>query len=169
MNKTLTIVWGEIKTTSTGKRLFEGSFKGEDGKEFNASIWEMDRDNKQFPNFNDLRPGATFVGNPWNSPTNGKCSIYPPKAVASTGGASRGNSAGINKAMERKETSIKGFQETKEVSIKLAGAMRDAVLITTARSLEGISTEDIKSEILSWRNWLLENHGDLRDVVDPTK
>lgn len=167
----LTINWGEIKTINGGKRLFEGSFKGEDGKEFNATIWELDRDGKQFPGFTNLRPGVTFEGNPWNSPTNGKCSIYPPKPVSegSRGGfgASRGSS--VAKAMDRKEKSIENFQETKEVSIKLAGAMRDAVLITTARGIPDKNREEIKDEILYWRNWLLENHGTVQDVIDPTK
>ncbi len=168
MNKTLTIVWGEIKKTSTGKRLFEGSFKGEDGKEFNASIWEMDRDNKQFPGFNDLRPGATFVGNPWNSPTNGKCSIYPPKAVASTGGASRGNSgANAMKVQDRIEKSVEKTLDTKEVGIKLSSAMSNAILLARAEVGELGSNEQYKNKILDWRRWILDNWGSAQDVKSP--
>ncbi len=165
----LTINWGEIKTTAAGKRIFEGAFIGEDGKEFNASIWELDRDNKQFPGFSDLRPGATFEGNPWTSPTTGKTSIYPPKPVSEAfKGQKGGNSANITKAQTVKREDIKVAQERKNTVIQLSGAMRDAVLIVTTfyRGVE-MEDSDIQDKIKKWRAWFLENHGDETDTKAP--
>jgi len=159
----LTINWGEIKTTAAGKKLFDGSFIGEDGKEFNATVWELDKDNKTFPGFGDLKPGFVFEGNPWISPTTGKTSIYPPKPAPVRGA---GGGANVTKAMERKEKSIEKFQDSKEISIKLAGAMRDAVQLAICE-LEGKDKAALASRILNWRNWIIENWGDERDVKAP--
>lgn len=159
----ITINWGELKTTGAGKKLFDGSFIGEDGKEFDATIWETDKDNKVFPGFADLKPGHVFEGNPWKSPTTGKTSIYPPKPAPVRG---TGGGANVAKAMERKEKSIEKFQDSKESSIKLAGAMRDAVQLAIAE-LEGKDKSALAQRILNWRNWIIENWGDEKDVKSP--
>lgn len=63
--------------------------------------------------------------------------------------------AGITQAMEKKETSIKNFQENKEWSIIQAASFRDATLLTVAEAQKG----DIEFEFvwLRWRQWLAQN------------
>lgn len=161
----LNIVSGAIKTIGSGKRLFEGSFIGDDGNEFNATIWETDKDNKQFPGFNDLRVGSIIDGTTWTSPTTGKVSIYPPKVTTGrTGGG-----AAITKAMEVKNENIKDAQERKDIAIRLSGSMTSAVQLAIAEVGTNSEPKRMEMAILRWRNWLLNNHGDLKDVIDPTK
>lgn len=67
----------------------------------------------------------------------------------------------IEKAVERKETSIKGFQDNKEWSIKVSSTMRDAVLLSIA---EGKPNSD---NILRWREWLWNNWDVAEDQYPP--
>lgn len=63
----------------------------------------------------------------------------------------------IATAMKKKEESIEKFQTSKEGSIKLAGAQRDAVLLVVAQGAEGATDEALKSAIVEWRNWFLND------------
>lgn len=71
-----------------------------------------------------------------------------PKQVA----ASNFKTAQMEKTMERKENSIKGFQDNKELSIKISSTFRDAVALSIA---EGKPEAD---RILAWRKWLWNNY-----------
>lgn len=58
---------------------------------------------------------------------------------------------------ERQKTSedISHFQKSKENSIKIQSAGRDAVLIAVAKLRhKDISEEEIKAEIKKWRDWM---------------
>lgn len=63
----------------------------------------------------------------------------------------------MEKVMDRKEASIDKFTTRKEDSIRLAGAMRDATLITLAE-LAGspLVAEEFKERWNSWKSWLLD-------------
>lgn len=166
--------WAEKKKINIGgveKQLIEGAFKDEGGITVEATIWRDGKDGSIFPNFDSIAPGTIIMANPWTNPKNGKVVLYPIKE-ASTGSIRRsgGMNPAISKLMDKKEESIGKFQESKEVSIKLAGAMRDAVLIvTTMMQTDKVLGEaiDVKVEILKWRNWILDNYGDSRDVNVP--
>jgi hypothetical protein len=140
------------------------TIKGEQGSVVGVSVNRVNNKGETFPNFDGIILGATIDGELWRSPS-GKNYLFAPKP-ASTGG-SRAN-PGIAKAMERKETSIAKFQDSKETSIKLAGAMRDAVLITTTFYKDlALEDADIEAKIKQWRNWFLSNHGDETDIKAP--
>ena len=63
--------------------------------------------------------------------------------------------------MNKKREDISHFQASKEESIKLASAQRDAVLIvTTMAGFKFNSTTSdatIENEIIKWRNWFLSD------------
>ena len=71
----------------------------------------------------------------------------------------------IGQAMERKEQSIARFQDTKELSIRVASSMRDAVLVAIENPKFAKMTDDQKKEyILQWRKWFFEQY-DPNEVV----
>src|SRR6267142_1504507 len=150
------ILKNESKQSAKGNAYQMVTLKGEDGIHVEASTFDL-----AGKATNETIEGEIVVNGKY---TNFKLAMPPrPSFMGSKGGAS------MTKAMDRKETSINSFQENKEVSIKLSGSMRDAVIIVTARGISDLIPSEIQSEILKWRNWLLANHGDITDVVDPTK
>jgi hypothetical protein len=59
--------------------------------------------------------------------------------------------------LERKEQSISKFQDSKELSIRIASAQRDAVLIMTTIGFPEEMTEgEIKTGIEKWRKYFFE-------------
>lgn len=124
MEKTYTLDWCEVKLEGKLK-----DCKAITGEEF--SIWRIDTKGVPFPDFDKIAPGSTIIGNPWTNPKNGKITLYPPKAKISTFPRG-GNTAAITKAMDRKEGSIKEFQESKQDSMRVFAAYRDATSIVTA-------------------------------------
>lgn len=108
----------------------------------------------------DLVVGGTLTGELNEKEYNGKPSytLNPPeKPKTGQGGGYR--TVQMEATMEKKNKAIAGFQSSKEESIKLAGAQRDAVLLTTTFSKdEPFFTEDeIKKKIVFWRDWLLSD------------
>ena len=60
----------------------------------------------------------------------------------------------FGQAMERKEQSISRFQDIKELSIRIAGAQRDAVLVSINRQdFKKMTDDQIKSELEKWREY----------------
>lgn len=107
-----------------------------------------------------IMPGHEIQGKEWVSPKNGKMYLFEEKEGSTGQNKPSGGykTQQIEKAMDRKEGSIEKFQDSKEQSIKLAGAQRDAVLIvTTMREMGELSENDIKEEIIKWRNWFLND------------
>lgn len=148
----LTIKWGELKTLSSGKRLFDGTFIDETGKEFNASVWEVDNKNVPFPGFTELRPSVSFEGNPWTSPTTGKTSIYPPKTGNKTGGN------GVKVAQERKAQMIEAAQDRKNESIAFFNATNSAIQLVSlyqAKAEYPLTDAGIEGAIIRWRTFFL--------------
>jgi len=68
----------------------------------------------------------------------------------------------MEKVMDRKEQSIGKTMDRKEESIALAGAQRDAVLIVTRMFPPLVDDNQIKTDIIKWRNWFLSD--DFRDT-----
>lgn len=148
------IDWCEQKTTSTGKTKLNTTLKDDKGNQtVDVTIWQ------DYPNFATLQPGSEVEGDlvaakdPKYGPT-----LYPPRSnLGAKPGWAKKDPAAITKAMERKEQGIERFQASKEESIKMAGAMRDATLITLAEfSGQPFDAEQFKDRWYHWRSWLLE-------------
>ncbi len=162
---TYKVDWGEVKTGQYGTT-FKGTFERQDGSKFDATISKKDKNGIDFPDFDQIRAGSTVSGTEWKSPK-GYVYIFAPK-VAPQGntGASRGGNTSIARAVEKKNEAIASFQDSKEVSIKLASAMRDAVQLAICE-LEGQDKAPLASRIQHWRNWILSNWGSEQDVKSP--
>ena len=147
-NKTMEylIHWSEKKTTSTGKEKIDATLKEASGAEYKGvTIWA------DFPGFATLMTGNMVTGNIVTK-QNGQytnSTLYPIKPTGQTPMRSAG---AITKAMERKETSIKGFQENKEEGIKTSSCIRMASELAIA---QGNATQEnvLKLREWYWKNW----------------
>lgn len=116
--------------------------------------------------------GTTVEGKLWTSPKNGKVYLFEEKMKSAPAGMKPDfMKKNIDKAMERKETSIKGFQDDKNMAIKVSSTFRDATILTVAEFGDNsYSDEHMRNTWLKWRNWLLNNFDvDFRDLEDPLK
>lgn len=135
------------KTTTTGKSYHKVSLEDESGQATkNVSIWQ------DFPNFGSITFQSEVVGDlvPAKDPKYGP-TLYPPRSNAS--GTVR-RSGGIQAAMEKKTASIEKSMDRKDESIKISSTMRDAVLVVTAKGIQGFSNEEIEAEVSYWREKL---------------
>lgn len=110
----------------------------------------------EFPHYNEIVEGFSFEADTWHNPS-GKWYFFPPKVKT----AFKRDPSAITKAMETKKANIDEFQEKKQDAIKMAGAMRDATLISLAsmRDQPFPMDEEYKAEWTKWYKWLL-NQGD---------
>lgn len=148
------IDWIEFKETATGKKKADVTLIDENGKTTDVTIWG------DFPGYSDLIVGQSIEGEiKAASDPKFKPSFNAPRSpkTASTGAF---KAMQIEKAQDRKESSIGRFQASKEESIKMAGAQRDAVLmVSTLIPLRGIIPSDnlLRDEIIRWRDWFLSD------------
>ena len=125
-----------------------------------VSVNRTSKKGEVFPNFDAITLGATVDGELWQS-TAGKWYLFAPKNNLGSKPAWAKKENTINKAMDRKEDSIEKFQSSKENSIKMAGAMRDATLLTVEQIKQAVArgemveVEDMKVMWSDWRTWLL--------------
>lgn len=128
--------------TWNGKNFKEADLIAENGSLFQVSAW-----NGEFDSVDHIETDLV---------QNDKGYWVLPKKPR--GGAYNANKdAVIAKVMEKKEKSIERFQDSKEASIKLSSAQRDAVLMVTTFFQNIPNTADVllKKEIIKWRNWFL--------------
>ncbi len=139
----------------------------EAGAEYHeVSINRLSKKGVAFPGFDDIKIDSDVQGRLWKSPAN-KWYLFPPDAEKPHYGANNANKTAVmEKMMEKKEDSIKKFQNSKEDSIKLMAAQRDAVLIVNTLMAKDMGVtwidSEIKKEIIDWRNWFLL--GDFNDI-----
>lgn len=150
-----TIEFLEQQTTNTGKIKANCLLKDEQGQDHDGvTLWA------DFPDFANLAPGREVEGNLTAKDYNGKTyfTLYPIKAnPMGARPAWAGKGSGIAKAQETKREDIKAAQENKHEAIKMAGAMRDATLITLAElSGSPLVAEDFKMRWTDWRKWLMD-------------
>ena len=138
----------EEKTSqTTGKQFTQVTLTNEQGEVF-----------EKINLFNGEATGKTEVegdlvqnGQYWNF----KAKVVYTANIPNKGGA-------VMKAMERKEESIAGFQESKEKSIALAGSITNATHIVTALMEAGMlsqeETGDIKKTLTTWIAWYQEQY-----------
>lgn len=138
--------------------------KGLDGTVgYKVSINRTNRDGSeiQFPGFESLDEGSVIEGNLWTNPADAaKKALYPSKAPAArptgaapTAGGYPSRGGGIAKAQETKRVDIETAQERKHEAIQIAGAFRDATLITLASLKDQpFPTDDEFKEM--WKGWV---------------
>lgn len=138
--------WAENKTAKTGKPYKALTIKDEAGKPTNVNIFS------DWPDFANVQPGSQIDG---ELEQNGKYWNLKSNAIKER----KYTKPDFTKAMERKEESIKGFQDNKEMSIKMAGSARDATLIVTAfypeLANESNKEDKIKAKWLEWKEYFL--------------
>ena len=166
MNTTFKIDWGEIKTGQYGTT-FKGTFIRPDGSKFDATISEKDKNGVEFPNFAQIAPGTSVIGVEWTGAKGTYIFAPKPASTGNTGG-SRGG-ANMTKVMEKKNENIRDAQDRKDIAIRLSGSMTSAVQLALAEVGPNADPKRMEMAILRWRNWLLDNHGSEKDVIDPTK
>lgn len=118
-----------------------------------VSINRVNKKGETFPNFDSIRTGGSIEGELWDNPSGKKYLFAPRTPKTASGGAYK--SQQVKEAQDRKREDIERFQGSKEESIRLMSAQRDSVLIVTTLIGQGIPVEDIKEEIIKWRNWFL--------------
>lgn len=134
-----------------------------------VSIWS------DFPGYHGIEDGSEIMGQITKSPDGKFVNLkptasggYSPKPAYSGGGQSRGSSYGVKAAQERKAESIEHAQDRKELSMRLAAAQRDAVLmVTTFFAKEPLPTDtELRDAINNWREWFLKEGKDAKDDQD---
>lgn len=144
----------ERKTAKNGAAFAVVFVQDSEGQEFKAAIWKDSKFRGVFPNFDTLAVGQTIEG---DLKVSGEFTNFePPKGVQiKTAGGYK--SVQIEKAQDHKAELIDKFQDKKQESIQLAGAMRDATLITLAslKDQPFPDDEDFKREYEAWVKYLL--------------
>ena len=138
----------EEKTSSTGKQYTRVNATSAEGETVDASIWPD-------TGFENLAIGQSIEAEIKKS-GNFINLINPNKPKSGGGGY-------IKQAMEQKQNSIKGFQESKSDSIKISSASRDASLMVTTMIPFGYkeqSEEELQEKWKMWRKWFYERLGD---------
>lgn len=131
-------------------------------KYLDVSINKKDKNNLEFPNFDNLKAGDSIYGEYWEKPDGSKKYLYPPRQEKTQGGAPRGFGGGIGKQMmEQKKEDIKESQGRKDHSIKESGSMRDSVQLALAEFHVYEGEENLRPTldflVKKWRKFLLDN------------
>ena len=105
--------------------------------------------------------GYTFEAEPWTSPTKGTTYLFAPKPAKPSTGAPRAF-GGIAKAQETKAANIEKAQDRKQDAIALAGAFRDATLISLAQLKDEPfpTADEFKETWTYWVRWILSKNNE---------
>lgn len=127
-----------------------------------VSINKRDKNNIEFPNFDNLKAGDTISGEFWEKPDKSKRYLYPPRIEKPVrGGSSFG---GVSKLMDKKAEQIEKAQERKSESIAYFNATNNAIAIVNEFSKSAIekgliyTTSDKQKDIVEWRDWFLSEY-----------
>jgi hypothetical protein len=114
----------------------------------------------QFQTFDAFVDGYQMEGNLWRSPSTGKQYLYPIREPKPATGAYTRSGGAITKAQEKKAEDIETAQNRKKDAIALAGAFRDATLISLAsyRDIPFPTDEEFKAEWIKWVRWILSKN-----------
>lgn len=147
--KLLTI---EDTPTTTGKPKKTATVEGYPNK---VGVWS------DFPNYANLVAGMSVEGDIKDSP-DGKWHnlVFVSSSVQRPPYGQRSASGGGKKWTPEDSKKV---QEVKDLSFKIAGTQRDAVLIVTTFLPKDSSMDFVKSQIEHWRQWLWENY-DAKDT-----
>lgn len=123
-----------------------------------VSVNRTNKNGEIFPEFDGIVKDADIEATLWTSPT-GKQYLFAPKLPPQRPKFMGGS--GIAKAQETKAENIKEAQERKNEAIQLAGAFRDATLVSlqALRDNPFPTDEEYKAEWTKWVKFFL-NQGD---------
>lgn len=161
--------WAETK--GEGWKVVSVHEAVENGQVFtDCSVNKVNKQGQTFPGFDDIAPGYEFEADLWVNPTNQRKYLFAPKPKpvrpSFMGGGAK--TAAVEKAMERKEESIKTFQGNKEFGIKVASTMRDVTLITLAMvgNIEDDKMATFAETFERVKTWYLEQWGKTERLLD---
>lgn len=159
------IEWMEKKQIS-GKDIIEASLSGEGVTPAEkVTIWKTDTKGEEFPGFDEIMPGHTVEGNLWSKPGSNFKTLYPVKEKKTGNGNFRAQL--MEKAQDRKETSIAKAQDNKEWGIKTSSTMRMAVDLAIAEIQREPNTGYLHERIKYWREWCWNNWDVAEDQFPP--
>lgn len=127
--------------TWNDKKFTEAELVDSQGERFKVSAWAGEFEGKE-------EIECTLEKN-----DKGYWKLLTPKKVA--GANFKANQ--INETMQRKETSIKGFQDSKEWSIMTASSMNKAIDLAIAEIKDIKTLNTLEQDILKWREWIINN------------
>jgi hypothetical protein len=129
----------------------------EKGGSHKVNIWS------DFPDFANINVGSVLRG---KIEPNGQYEniVSETQAKRPTGAGGAYKEKVIGEAMQRKETSIGKFQDSKEFSIKVASTMSGAVALACAEYKDKTVLDTLDKAVLKWREFLWENWD--KDVKD---
>jgi len=142
----------EVKTTSTGKSYKKASITGEDGAQYQVSVWD------DFPSFAAVQAGGMVEG---VIRQNGK---YTNLVAGNLGVRPASIPNKFGKVMEIKQEGIRKAQENKEEGIRISSTMRDAVLVALAELGGNRDHTEYEDRIRYWRSWLYAEWDNVKDA-----
>lgn len=93
----------------------------------------------------------------------------PDEGIKGRGGKRGGaNPLDIAMAQQNKAEHIQAAQDNKDRAIRLAGSLSHAVAVVTAFNKE-LTPDQVKTKIISWRDWFLENWDIDKNEIDPSE
>ena len=139
------ITWIETKDTDWKvATILDGEKEYKD-----VSINRKSKKGEIFPNFDELAPEREVNGTLWESSAH-KWDRFPPRTEGSST-IYTGRFSGISKAQDTKRADIATAQGNKELSIKVASTINQAIGLA-------IAEKDVTPEnILKWRKWIWEH------------
>lgn len=147
-----TVTYIEQATTSTGKPFKKVTLDSEVlGKnKFNIMSWST--------RYGDVLVGRSFDASEFEQDGQYIKLRDPDAGIKGRGGFRRGGAdpMAIATAQENKAKHIEVAQDNKDKAIRLSGAMNHAVNVVTSFNKD-LTPEEIKSKVLNWRNWFLDN------------
>lgn len=127
--------------TWNDKKFTEAELVDSQGERFKVSAWAGEFEGKE-------EIECTLEKN-----DKGYWKLLTPKKVA----GANFKATQINETMQRKETSIKGFQDSKEWSIMTASSMNKAIDLAIAEIKDIKTLNTLEQDILKWREWIINN------------
>lgn len=93
----------------------------------------------------------------------------PDEGIKGRGGKRGGpNPMDIAMAQERTAENVKAAQDNKDFAIRQSSSMAHAVTIVTTFNKE-LPPDEIKTKIINWRNWFLDNWDIDKNEIDPSE
>lgn len=148
-----TITALEMKMTKTGKPFKAASL--------DSSVLGKDRFNifSFHTRYDDVVVGRSFAAEEFQQDGEYIKLRDPDEGVRKFGGPRRGaDPVQIAQAQQHKADNIKVAQDNKDYAIRLSGSMGHAVnIVTTFYVGKELTPDEIKTKVINWRDWLLEN------------
>lgn len=137
------LIQNKTEKTWNDKKYIEATLKDESGTEFKVSAWNGEYEGKDEIECELEKNDKGY----WKFK---KAKLEKPNFI-------KAKEAQMEKAIERKESSIGKFQDNKEWSIKVASTMNKAVDLAIAEYGNKTVLDNLDEGIKKWRKWLWNN------------